>query len=303
MTDPELGREYILYRPSSYDRAHSWPLLVVCHSGFPDSPNRRIREWTQLAEEFGMIVIAPKLTSTTSSMSRASAKDPQRRREDERCILSAVQHARAGHNVSEDRIFLHGFAGGAEAALSAGLKNPVIFRAINVTQPRFDAARVAEAVSLMDPHQPIYVNYRAADVMTGKMGRECADWLRSQGADLRADSIGGPQGGDARRAIEFFQDVLRTRPWMHVRVAPTESGNPLEVRFQLRSITPPARFHWRFGDGDESPVADPVHTFAKPGAYRVGVTVEWPTLGEHTRLVDLALPSGTLRPARGPDPR
>ena len=56
----------------------------------------------------------------------------------------------------------------------------------------------------------------------------------------------------------------------------------------------------KFGDGDESPVADPIHAFAKSGSYRVTVTVEWPKSGSHTRIIDVSVPEGTLRPAHGP---
>jgi len=84
-----------------------------------------------------------------------------------------------------------------------------------------------------------------------------------------------------------------------VAVAPTGLHNPLEMRFRLLSAAVPSRFRWQFGDGDESPVAEPVHAFAKPGTYRVTVTVEWPKSGPHTRIVDLNVPDGTVRPAHG----
>ena len=83
-------------------------------------------------------------------------------------------------------------------------------------------------------------------------------------------------------------------------VAPTGLQNPSEMRFKLLCGTAPPRYRWQFGDGDESPVAEPVHAYAKPGTYRVTVTVEWPKNGPHSRILDLTVPDGLLRPAHGP---
>jgi len=211
-----------------------------------------------------------------------------------------IQHVRAAHNVSDERILIHGFAGGAVSALRTGLKNPQTFRAISVTQPRFGLGDLADVALWIDPYQPIYLNYSAAKVLTGKEGRLCADWLLAHGAYLRDDSIGSAAGGDSERHVAFFQSVIRKEPWIHVTVAPTGLHNPLEMRFRLLSAAAPSRFRWQFGDGDESPVAEPVHAFAKAGTYRVTVTAEWPKAGPQTRIIDVSVPEGTLRPAHGP---
>jgi PKD repeat protein len=48
---------------------------------------------------------------------------------------------------------------------------------------------------------------------------------------------------------------------------------PLEVRFQDRSRRDPAAWAWRFGDGGTSDQRNPVHTYLKPGFYRVTLKV------------------------------
>jgi hypothetical protein len=184
------------------------------------------------------------------------------------------------------------------------LKHPQTFRAISVTQPRFEPADLADVGPWIDPHQPVYLSYSAADILTGKEGRLCVDWLHAHGANLREGPTGSPAGTDAARHVEFFQQVVRKEPWLHVTVVPTGLQNPLEMRFKLVSAASPSRYRWQFGDGGESPIAEPVHAFAKPGTYRVTLTVEWPKTGPHTRMVDLSVPDGTLRPAHGsPPPR
>jgi dienelactone hydrolase len=297
--EPQFGGEYLLYRPSSYDRNQAWPVIVVCHSTFPDSPNRRLRAWTELAESHGFILVAPRLTGNKNSWI-AGANKEKKPRDDETHILAVIQHVRAACNVSDDRILIHGFAGGAASALRTGLKHSQTFRAISVTQPRFEPGDLADVGLWIDPYQPVYLSYSVAEVFTGKEGRLCADWLRANGANLLDDPTGSAVGAHSERHVAFFQRVIRKEPWIHVTVAPTGLHNPLEMRFRLLSAASPSRFRWQFGDGVESPVAEPVHAFAKPGTYRVRVTVEWPKTGPHTRIVDLSVPDGMLRPAHSP---
>src|SRR3972149_5461108 len=106
--EPQFGDEYLLYRPSSYDRNKAWPVIVVCHSTFPDSPNRRLRAWTELAESQGFLLVAPRLTGNKNSWI-SGAKKEKKPPDDETHILAVIQHVRAAHNVSDDRILIHGF--------------------------------------------------------------------------------------------------------------------------------------------------------------------------------------------------
>jgi len=289
---PETGREYLLYRPSAYRREQSWPLIVVCH---PSSPNRTIRQWTGLAETHGFLVAAPELRRADKPL-RGDDIEPGGSRLEETQVLSVVEHIRAGHNISEDRIFIHGAEGGSLAALRAGVKYSDVFRALSVVEPSFERAAMSDLGNFIDPHQPVYLSYRTNNLLTGKKGRECADWLRAYGADLRLDHFS--MGNDPQRITSFFQNVLRTTEWIQVRAAPSNGANPLEVRFSLRINAAPAQYRWQFGDGEESPVAEPVHAYAKPGKYRVIVTVSGPKLGQHTRHVDVSVPTATVQQAR-----
>ena len=136
--EPVWGRPYELYRPSSYDRDRAWPLIIVAHSSFPDSANRQIRAWDQLAEAHGFLVLAPVLDSSSTSWRRRAADQLERLRRDERHILASLRHVRAGHNISDDRIFLYGWGQGGHAALHTGLLHPEVFRAVAVIQPAYE---------------------------------------------------------------------------------------------------------------------------------------------------------------------
>jgi hypothetical protein len=103
-----------------------------------------LRAWTQLAERYGFLVVAPTLTSAAGWWSSGGAEQIARMRNDEDRILACVRHIRAGHSISDDRIFLHGYLGGAYAAMMTGLRHSDVFRAIALSQPRFDDPLLAE---------------------------------------------------------------------------------------------------------------------------------------------------------------
>jgi poly(3-hydroxybutyrate) depolymerase len=224
-TEPEFGREYLLYRPSSYDKQFSWPLIVVCAGAFPDSPNQRIRAWTQHAEKSGFLVAAPTLEGNRASWLSGAAKHVSEQREDEKRILSTIRHIRAGHNVSGDRIFIHGWSGGAPVALRTGLRHPDIFRAIAVSQPRFDEACLVDTEALVDRHQPVFVHYDISDVITGKQGSGCVEWLRSRVENLVESPFAVVRRDEMQTSVEFFEDVVRKVPWIRIRAIQSESGN------------------------------------------------------------------------------
>ncbi len=288
--EPDLGQQYLLYRPSSYDAGLAWPLVVVCHGPFPDSPVKQLRAWTELAESDGFLLIAPTLTTTKKRWSRNEEEYLASLRTDEANILAALHHVRGGHNVSSDRVFLYGWSTGACAALHTGMRHPDVFRALGIVRPKVESDFLADVVTPVNHHQPIYVNFSVADALTGKHSSECADWLRSVGADVRQDGAGSARHTDTERIVQFFEDILRTEPWILIRAFPAGDRNPREMQFRLRSSFVPQQYHWEFGDGDESPVAAPIHVFREPGTYRVTVTVDDANKTKHRRTLDLRIP-------------
>ncbi len=294
---PESGGEYLLYRPSNYDRRQSWPLVVVCHSSFPDSPNRQIREWTQHAEENGFLVVAPKLSGVRASLPPASEKQIALQRQDEQRVLAAIRHVRAGHTISQDRIFIHGWSGGARAAIHTGLQHPTLFRAVSLLSPKFDRDHHRALRNRIDPYQPVFLRYDVGDAITGKNGTRCAQWLRTNGAKLREQSAGAASRSSTETAVAFLRDVIRTEPWIHLRAIRAVDRGPMAMQFKLRCSHAPAHIHWEFGDGDTSDVAEPIHIFRKPGTYRIQVRLADPTRVQHRRTAYLTLPSGRLHPS------
>jgi poly(3-hydroxybutyrate) depolymerase len=92
LREPETGAEYLLYRPSAYTSTSQWPLLVVCHSSFGDSPNRQIKDWTELAESNGFLVAAPRLEHDRNYNPLDKDDQTVTQNLDEGRILSTVRH-------------------------------------------------------------------------------------------------------------------------------------------------------------------------------------------------------------------
>lgn len=288
--EPVAGGKYLLYRPSSYDRKLAWPLVVVCHGGFPGSANKEIRAWTKLAEQHGFLVLAPDLMSTKGSSWRNPEVAAERQRSDERHILASIQHVRAGHNISDDRIFLYGWAEGAQIALYAGLRHPEIFRAVAIAKPKIQSAFLSGAAESVDPHQPIYLNYDTVDLLNRKPGIAAAEWIHSHHGDLIEDPAGPVRREDCGRVVDFMERTIKTRPWIQLRAATGAAEAPLERRFSAMCSFEPKRYRWSFGDGSESPIAQPVHLYSSAGTYRVSASITDPKGQDHVRTMKVTVP-------------
>ncbi len=274
--EPRHGGDYLLYRPAGYDRSQSWPLIVACHGGFGDSPNKQLRQWTRLAESRGFLVVSPTLASGHHVNADKAESYVQELRMDEKHILGIINHVRAAHNISKDRIFIAGWAEGVHAALYTGLRHAELFRAISLAHPKFVEAVMRDADDDIDHAQPVYLQYGIDDIIWGKKGKACADWLHDHGVTLVEDRA-APSKSDGRRIdVEFFESVIRKRPWAVIRQLPVTNGGPWDVQFMLRTTLEPRRYEWTFGDDGSAVVAEPIHAFAKPGRYLVSVTIDVP---------------------------
>jgi poly(3-hydroxybutyrate) depolymerase len=286
--EPDSEAKYLLYQPSKYDPSAGHPLVVVCHGTPPfDTPLRQIRDWVRLAEEKGFIVVAPFLKGTRAAgLFDSAAKQIERQYEDERRILAVIRQVRGSHNISDDRVFLAGWSAGSYAVLHTGLRHPEIFRALAVLQGNFNAAYFADVADSIDPNQPVYVLYSSSDILTGRDGRRCVEWLQSHGANVTEEITGGSHMGHPKKACEFFEHVVRTVPWLHIRAFQV-GDDPHEVHFKIRASFEPKAYAWSFGDGETSPIAAPRHSYAQDGTYRVELDATTPDGQSVSRMVEV----------------
>ncbi len=89
-----------------------------------------------------------------------------------------------------------------------------------------------------------------------------------------------------------------------VSAAPASGIAPLPVAFSARPTggLAPYTYAWDFGDGTSSTVADPSHTYAAPGTYRVTLVVQ-DSLGTRTSSEFTVGASGSLEGAAASDGR
>lgn len=304
LQEPETGAAYLLYRPSSYNSNSKWPLVIVCHSSFGDSPNRQIKEWTLLAESNGFIVAAPQLEHDRN-YNPLDEDDPAATQNlDERRILSTVRHVQAGQNVSEDRILLYGYSRGAEPALYTGLRNPEVFRAIGLVSPDVDPARLPARRA--DPNQAVYVRAKLSELLklpeAIKKDATAAllAWLASNEVNATLDRAANVSREDAALATEFFELVLRREPWLHISAFTPDPQKPLTLQFKARASFVPQRYDWRFPNRLTYNEASPIYTFDAPGEYAVMLAVPSPIDAkrptEITRAVVVRVPGGQSYP-------
>lgn len=296
LVEPERQTEYLLYRPSTYDANQSWPLIVVASGGMGASPERDVRRWASAAESKGFIVAAPKLPAATSSLASHTTAKVDQLAANESALLAVIEHVRAANSVSADRVFLHGYGDGALVALYTGLQHPDVVRAISAAQPKYAGGALPIAANRIDRFQPVYVRFQRSNMLAGEQGKECAEWLRSRGAAVRVDTMGHVRPEDIEKSVAFFEDVIRNTAWLRIEAVPTGERDGREYRFTLRSPGALSAFRWEFGDGDESPVADPIHVYSADGDYRVVVTASGLPNGPHRRFIDLKVPARATAP-------
>lgn len=290
--EPALGREYLLYRPVAYRNDQAWPLVMACHGGWGDSSRGQIAQWRELADKYGFLVAAPRLMS-----GGRIEKLP----EDERHIVSVLDHVRAGQAVSDDRILMYGHGTGAMPAFVTALGAPDTFRTVALSEPRFRVEDLKAMNRPLAPNQPLLIRYNPRDAALGGHVRDSVDWLRAHGANLRADTFGNDPATGLQRVVEFYQHVIRNEPWLRLKAAPTGAGEGLELSFQLRTSPPLQELHWQFGDGAESTDAEPIHRYAASGSYTVRVTGKLKKETVSRTMTVRVPPSGsTLTPTKIP---
>jgi predicted esterase len=274
LTEERTHRPYLLYVPSTYSDKLSWPLVVACHGTRPyDGAASQMKEWAKFAEDRGIVVAAPNLSSVRGDFPPPPQKQIARQREDEQAILAIVSVLKRRYNIAEERVFMTGWSAGAYPILDTGLRNPDVFRALAIRQGTFDDRFMDVPPDRIDRWQRILVIYGMADFLRGQ-SKALIKWLRDAGLTVDEREIAG-----SHRRIgpelpwRFFRDVIRKTPWVRIRVGIVDPYEPRTLRFRLDAIPQVNRQKWFFGDGGESYDASPVHAYARPGRYEVTVNV------------------------------
>lgn len=152
-----LANGAIAYRPRSAASGRL-PLIVLLH-GAAGYPQRFLRSMEPEADRRGAILLYPHSAGRTWDvlLNAAAGRDPWSGRDSERLDQSLADlFSRA--DIDPSRIVLLGFSDGASYALSLGLTNPRLFRAVVALSPGS-----VLAPERIDPSQRIFVAHGRAD--------------------------------------------------------------------------------------------------------------------------------------------
>jgi len=292
VTEPFTEGKYYLYVPSDYNPEQRWPLVVTCHGTVPwDIAKFQVDEWSPLAEDKGFLVLAPKLKGTHGDFLPPPEKQIERQRADERLILAAVTHVKAGYNIATDQVFITGWSAGGYAVLFTGLRHPDVFRALALRQANFDRRYVKPCVPLLDPHQPIYVLYGSLDVLATDEAKEALEWMREHRLAAWEHEIYGSHRRHPKLAYDFFTKCVREYPWLRIEAYEREGDLPLAARFRVVGSPVPTAFAWDFGDDSSvSREATPYHEYTEPGTYRVKLAARIGKRSPVKRTIEIEVP-------------
>lgn len=149
-------RECWLYLPKAYDRAKTWPLVVVLHpAGLHGS--RFVSIWGEAAERTGAFIVAG-----------PECRDQKKRVwdiGDEKALLATVRKVMALFNADPARVLLTGFSQGGNYTYTFGLRNPDLFRAIAPASGALVARPGPEGEAILQKARGlgVYVVHGAAD--------------------------------------------------------------------------------------------------------------------------------------------
>ncbi len=125
-------RDGLLYLPAGYEPGRTWPLVVMLHGAGGD-PRGGLDPFLRLADERGLILLAPASRDHTWDVIRAGYGP------DVRAVDQALGRAFSRYNVDRSRLAIAGFSDGASYALSLGMANGDLFTHVIAFSPGFAA--------------------------------------------------------------------------------------------------------------------------------------------------------------------
>lgn len=226
-TFKETGKEieYALYVPKSYDKTKKTPLIVLLHGLF-SNPQQIMRypKLTDLAEEHGMIVVAPMGYNNRGWYGQVPPNqiggkpEPENLYElSEKDVMNVLDIARKDYNIDPDRIYLMGHSMGGGGTLHIAIKNPNLFAALAPIAPAiFHPVRDLEKIK----HVPVILVQGDKDnLVRVERVRPWAEKMKELG--MTHEYIEVPGGGHIDVAFQNLPKIFEFLK-KHSRQAPKE---------------------------------------------------------------------------------
>lgn len=124
----QSGSGYWVYVPSYYKNDRKWPLVITLQGTHGwDSSNDQIREWKALAEQKGLIVVAPELRSVQGILPRMRGLWLKDLSKDETTILGVLDLMEQKYQIDSRAVLLAGFSAGGYPLYYTGFRHPQRF--------------------------------------------------------------------------------------------------------------------------------------------------------------------------------
>ncbi len=114
---------YHVLLPPGYHPGKKWPLLVVLH-GSGEKPEDHLKKWSVLAGQEGYVLVAPHWELGGAKSGYAYSPN------EHDAVLGAIRSAKSRFRLDDDKVFLFGLDGGANAAFDIGLAHPDWFAGV-----------------------------------------------------------------------------------------------------------------------------------------------------------------------------
>jgi polyhydroxybutyrate depolymerase len=130
-------RDYLLYVPSSYDRAKPAPLVISMHGGalWP-AAQKGISQWNRVADEHGFIVAYPSGTGVLKAWHMGTeGKAAEALEANVRFISELIDTLEAAYNIDRARIYVDGYSVGGGMAFAVSCRLSHRFAAVGAVSP------------------------------------------------------------------------------------------------------------------------------------------------------------------------
>lgn len=116
------GPSYQVQLPAEYHAGRRYPVLFALHT-FGEKPDAMIKRWGPLAAQHGYLLVAP-------SWERGLRDGYNYTPEEQAAVVDVLRDVRRRFQIDSDRVFLTGFAEGANMAFDVGLSHPDLFAGV-----------------------------------------------------------------------------------------------------------------------------------------------------------------------------
>lgn len=287
VTEPVTKSLFQIYLPAGYDASQRYPLVIILHGLNPyDTWDGQVLAWESTADQYKMVVVAPKLKTTEPLCPIPPGTDYEPLQTDARNIVAIRDYVVRNYSIDPRRILVTSWSAGGYVANYVVSRYPSKFTALalwgsNWHEPLVNLTTFASARDM-----PIWVGWGAndfqlADIPTGS--RKAAAFYRGSGF-TRVQEYEEPGLGHLRRpnlVAGFFLNATRSRGGpsdVQILASANIGFAPLTVSFTAKLPTDApsdANYLWLFGSERTVVSSEPSVTkvMDKPGHYPVEVMI------------------------------